>query len=93
VKQTLEDDDNPDGQDADAQAEPYQEVLRIMRLYRVQKKVTELSLLERLDLVDSLSEGNEHQLAEMLLTLKIDPAEAYKVIEDHLMDKLKGPKG
>ena len=92
VKQTLEEDDNSDGQDADSQAELYQEVLRIMRLYRVQKKEAELSLLERLDLVDSLSEGDEGKLAEMLLTLKIDPAEAYKVIEDHLMDKLKGPR-
>ena len=92
VKQTLEDEDNSDGQDGDSQAELYQDVLNIMRLYRAQRKEAELSLLERLDLVDSLSEGDEDKLAEMLLTLKIDPAEAYKVIEDHLMNKLKGPE-
>lgn len=92
VKHTLEDDDNSEGQDAESQTELYQDVIRIMRLYRVQKKEAELTLLEKLDMIDSLSEGEEDRLAEMLVTLKIDPAEAYRAIEDHLVDRLKGPK-
>ena len=92
VKHTLEDDNNSEGQDAESQTELYQDVIRIMRLYRVQKQEAELGLLEKLDLMDSLSEGDEDKLAEMLVTLNIDPAEAYRAIEDHLVDRLKGPK-
>jgi hypothetical protein len=44
-----------------------------------------------LDLLDRLSEGDEDKLAEMLVTLKIDPLEAYQVIENHLMERLKRP--
>lgn len=92
VKHTLEDDNNSEGQDAESQTELYQDVIRIMRLYRVQKQEAELGLLEKLDLMDSLSEGDEDKLAEMMVTLNIDPAEAYLAIEDHLVDRLKGPK-
>ena len=92
VKHTLEDDNNSEGQDAESQTELYQDVIRIMRLYRVQKQEAELGLLEKLDLMDSLSEGDEDKLAEMLVTLNIDPTEAYRAIEDHLVDRLKGPK-
>jgi transcriptional regulator with XRE-family HTH domain len=92
VKQTLEDDENSEGQDEDSKTELYQDVIRIMRLYRVQKNHPELGLLEKLDLMDTLSEGDEDRLAEMLVTLSIDPAEAYRVIEEHLVDRLKGPK-
>ena len=92
VKHTLEDDNNSERQDEESQTELYQDVIRIMRLYRVQKQEAELGLLEKLDLMDSLSEGDEDKLAEMLVTLNIDPAEAYLAIEDHLVDRLKGPK-
>ncbi len=92
VKHTLEDDNNSERQDEESQTELYQDVIRIMRLYRVQKQEAELGLLEKLDLMDSLSEGDEDKLAEMLVTLNIDPAEAYRAIEDHLVDRLKGPK-
>jgi mannose-6-phosphate isomerase class I len=92
VKQTLAEEENGEESSTDSQADPYQDVIRIMRLYRVQKQETPLSLLERLDLLNSLSEGDEDQLAEMLVTLKIDPLEAYQVIEGHLMERLKAPK-
>lgn len=92
VKQTLTDEENGEESPADSQTDSYQDVIRIMRLYRVQKQETQLSLLERLDLLDSLSEGDEDKLTEMLVTLKIDPLEAYREIEDHLMERLKGAK-
>ncbi len=94
VKSSLTDDDDGDGEESstDSQADSYQDVLRIMRLYRVQQQEAQLSLLERLDLLDRLSEGDEDKLAEMLVTLKIDALEAYRVIENHLMERLKGPK-
>ncbi len=47
--------------------------------------------MERLDSLDRLSEGDEDKLAEMLVTLKIDSLEAHWVIENHLMERLKGP--
>jgi transcriptional regulator with XRE-family HTH domain len=92
VKQTLAEEDSPDEPPADSNADRYQDVIRIMRLYRVQKTEKHLSLFERLDLMDSLSEGDEERLAEMLETLKIDPDEAYREIEEHLMDRLKRAK-
>ena len=90
VKQTLTEDEDGEESPTDSQSDPYQDVIRIMRLYRVQKQETQLSLLERLDLLNSLSDGDEDKLAEMLVSLKIDPREAYRVIENHLMERLKG---
>ncbi len=86
------DDANEDELAADAQADRYQDVIRIMRLYRVQKQETRLSLLEQLDQLDNLSEGDDDKLSEMLAILNIDPAEAYREIEEQLMKRLKGPK-
>jgi len=92
MKQALEEEDSADEPPTDSQADMYQDVIRIMRLYRIQKEEPHLTLFERLDLLDSLSEGDEDKLAEMLLTLKIDPAEAYQEIEGHLMERLKKAK-
>lgn len=92
MKEALAEEETADESPVDSRADMYQDVLRIMRLYRVQKSEARLTLLERLDLLDSLSEGDEDKLAEMLVTLKIDPLEAYREIEGHLMDRLKGAK-
>jgi len=92
VKQTLTEEEDGEESPTDSQADPYQDVIRIMRLYRVQQQGAQLSLLERLDLLDRLSEGDEDKLAEMLVTLKMDPLEAYRVLENHLMERLKDPK-
>ena len=90
VTQSLADDENDDeNSSADTQGELYQDLLRILRLYRVQKQKSQLSLVEKLDLLDSLSEGDEESLTQMLVTLNIDPQEAYQAIESHLMDQLK----
>ena len=92
VKQTLAEEEDGEESPTDSQTDPYQDVIRIMRLYRVQQQETQLSLLERLDLLDRLSEGDEDKLAEMLVTLRIDPLEAYQVLENHLMERLKDPR-
>jgi transcriptional regulator with XRE-family HTH domain len=92
MKEALEEEESTDEPATDSQADTHQDVIRIMRLYRVQKKEALLTLFERLDLLDSLSEGDEDKLAEMLVTLKIDPVEAYREIEGHLMERLKGVK-
>ena len=89
MKEALEEEDSTDEASTDSQADTHQDVIRIMRLYRVQKKEVQLTLFERLDLLDSLSEGDEDKLAEMLVTMKIDPVEAYREIEGHLMERLK----
>ena len=91
VKQTLTEEEGGEASPTDSQIDQYQDVIRIMRLYRVQELETKLSLLERLGLLNKLSEGDEVKLAEMLVTLKINPLEAYKVVENHLMDRLKEP--
>jgi len=92
VKQAITDEE--DGEDAsdDSPTDSYQDVIRIMRLYRVQQPEARLTILEQLDFLSKLSEGDEDKLAEMLVTLKIDPQEAYRAIEDQLMERLKGPK-
>ena len=92
VKQTLTEEEDGEASPTDSQTDQYQDVIRIMRLYRVQQQGTQLSLLERLDLLDRLSDGDEDKLAEMLVTLKMDPLEAYRVLENHLMERLKDPK-
>ena len=88
VTQSLSDDENDDeNSSADTQGELYQDLLRILRLYRVQKQKSQLSLVEKLDLLDSLSEGDEESLTQMLVALNIDPQAAYQAIESHLMDQ------
>jgi transcriptional regulator with XRE-family HTH domain len=92
MKQALVDEDNTEDSPIDSQTDVYQDVIRIMRLCRVQKKEVARTLFERLDLLDSLCEGDEDTLSEMLATLKIDPVEAYREIEEQLMERLKGGK-
>ncbi|MDD2898575.1 MAG: helix-turn-helix transcriptional regulator [Desulfuromonadaceae bacterium] len=92
MKQALADEDNSGDQPVDSTTDMYQDVIRIMRLCRVQKKDVKLSLFERLDLLDSLCDGDEDKLSEMLAIIKIDPAEAYREIEERLMERLKGGK-
>jgi hypothetical protein len=90
MKEALVEEGTADESPADSQADMYQDVIRIMRLYRVQKKEVQLTLLETLDLLDNLTGGDEDKLAEVLVTLKIDPLEAYREVELHLMGRLKG---
>ena len=86
VTQSLSDDDNDDEDtSAEEQDEHYQDLLRILRLYRVQRQQGQFNLVQKLDLLDSLSEGDEARLTKLLATLNIDPQEAYQAIEDHLM--------
>jgi transcriptional regulator with XRE-family HTH domain len=89
MKQALADEEGAEESPADSHADVYQDVIRILRLHRVQKKQTRFSLFEQLDLLDSLCEGDDDILAEMLVILKIDPLEAYRKIEEHLMERLK----
>lgn len=94
VTQTITDDDEDDEDDSssDLETDLYQDVIRIMRLYRIQKPEIQLGLMERLDQLDDLSNGDEDTLAELLAVLKIDPTEAYREIEEQLMERLKGAK-
>jgi transcriptional regulator with XRE-family HTH domain len=92
MKQALVDEDTADDTAPDSQTDMYQDVIRIMRLSRVQKQEVSRTLFERLDLLDSLSEGDEDKFSEMLATLKIDPIEAYREIEEQLMERLKAGK-
>jgi transcriptional regulator with XRE-family HTH domain len=89
VQQTLSEEDDGEKGSTDPQTDSYQDVLRIMRLYRIQNQEAPRSLLERLELMDRICEGNEDKLAKMLVAQKIDPLEAYQVIENHLMERLK----
>lgn len=89
MKEALADEDAADESAIDPQPDIYQDVIRIMRLCRVQKKVVSRTLFERMDLLDSLSEGDDDRFSEMLSILKIDPVEAYQEIEKHLMERLK----
>ena len=89
MKEALADEDATDESSVDSQPDIYQDVIRIMRLCRVQKKVVSRTLFERLELLDSLSEGDDDRFAEMLAILKIDPVEAYQEIEKYIMERLK----
>jgi transcriptional regulator with XRE-family HTH domain len=84
LQQTMTDDD-----EQDSPAETYQELLRLLRLYRARKETKPLTLLEKIDLVDTLCAGDENLLGELLALLEIDPAEAYAEIENHLLERLK----
>jgi transcriptional regulator with XRE-family HTH domain len=94
VTESLSDDENDDESSSEeTPGDLYQDLLRIMRLYRVQKQQSQFTLVEKLDLLDSLSEGDEECLTEMLVALNIDPQDAYQAIEGHLMDQLKSGGG
>lgn len=86
VHQTMADDD--DESDDNSEAEDYQGLLRLLRLYRAPKESKTLSLLDKVDLADSLSSGDEELLSELLSLLDIDPEEAYREIEEHLLQRL-----
>lgn len=86
VRQTMTDDDEGESETA---IETYQGLLRLMRLYRAPKKMKQLNLLEKLDLADTLSAGDEDLLGELLTLLDINPEEAYVEVENHLLERLK----
>jgi transcriptional regulator with XRE-family HTH domain len=92
MKQALADEDSAEDNASDTPDDSYLDVIRIMRLYRVQKQERSLTLSERLDLLDTLCEGDEDSLSEMLVTLKVDPVTAYQEIEKVLMERLKSGK-
>ncbi len=92
MKQALADEDGAEDTASDTPDDSYLDVIRIMRLYRVQKQERSLTLFERLDLLDTLCEGDEDSLSEMLVTLKVDPVSAYQEIEKVLMERLKNGK-
>lgn len=89
MKHALTDEDSAEDAASDSLDDSYLDVIRIMRLCRVQKKAAALTLFERLDLLDTLCEGDEDKLSEMLVTLKIDPVTAYQEVEAQLMERLK----
>jgi len=89
VRQTMAD-DNDTEQPQDSVTENYQGLLRLLRLYRAPKEAKQLSLIEKIDLVDSLCGADEKLLAELLQLLEIDPEEACTAIESDLFERLKG---
>jgi transcriptional regulator with XRE-family HTH domain len=86
VHQTIADDDEPSEGSA---AENYAEVLRLMRLFRAPKQSTELQLIEKIDLADTLCENDENLFCELLALMDIDPEDACTAIENHLLERLK----
>jgi transcriptional regulator with XRE-family HTH domain len=90
MHQTISDDEDEATEGPDTEA--YQGLLRLLRLYRAPKETKPLSLLEKIDLADSLCAEDEQLLTELLALLEIDPEEAYCEIENHLLERLKSPK-
>ncbi|HMB16909.1 MAG TPA: helix-turn-helix transcriptional regulator [Pelovirga sp.] len=86
-RQTMSDDDEEESVDSDADA--YKGVLRLLRLHRASKEVPPLSLIDRIDLCDTLCAGDEELLTDLLSHLEIDPEEAYVEIEQQLLRRLK----
>ena len=86
LRQSMTDDDeSSDGEETEC----YQDLLRLLRLYRAPKEVRQLGLLEKIDLADNLCAGEEQLLANLLSLLDIDPQEAYAEVENHLLERLK----
>jgi transcriptional regulator with XRE-family HTH domain len=89
VRQTMSDDDDDDETSEGSDLEAYEGVLRLLRLYRAPKEARQLSLLEKIDLADTLSAGDDRLLSELLALLEIVPEEAYAEVENHLLERLK----
>lgn len=86
LRQSMTDDDeSSEGEDTEC----YQDLLRLLRLYRAPKEARQFSLLEKIDLADNLCAGDEQLLANLLSLLDIDPQEAYAEVENHLLERLK----
>ncbi|MCA1747334.1 MAG: hypothetical protein LC655_06530, partial [Bacteroidales bacterium] len=86
-RHTISDDDEEESVSSDADA--YKGVLRLLRLHRASKEVLPLSLIDRIDLCDTLCAGDEELLTDLLSLLEIDPEEAYVEIEQQLLKRLK----
>lgn len=86
LRQSMTDDDEPS---EDEDSECYQDLLRLLRLYRAPKETRQLDLLDKIDMADNLSAGDEQLLANLLSLLDIDPQEAYGEVENHLLERLK----
>jgi len=87
VRQTMTD-DNEAEESPNSTGESYQNLLRLLRLYRAQKEAKLLSLTEKIDLADNLCGADEQLLSELLALLQVDPEEAYAAIESQLLDRL-----
>ena len=88
VHQTIGDEDDDEASE-ESSAENYVEVLRLMRLFRAPKESRELSLIEKIDLADTLCGEDEKLFCELLTLLEIEPEDACTVIESHLLERLK----
>lgn len=87
VRQTITDDDE---QEEKTSTDNYQDLLRLLRLYRAHKEVKPLGVIEKIDLIDSLCGTDEQLLTQLLSLLEIDPEKAYTEVEAQLLKRLKG---
>ena len=86
VKQAISEDQGLT-EEADYKTNDFSNLVRLMALYRAQKKKVRYSLIEMLDTVDSLCH-DDRKFVEVLMILEIDPNRAYGEIEKKLMDIL-----
>ncbi len=92
----LSDQDDEGNTEADEEDEQesvgYFNVARLMKLYRAGIRNKEYSLLESLEVIDSLCKGDESTFADVLATLSISAEDAYNDIEASIVKKLKKTK-
>ncbi len=89
VKQMISDDEEESTRETSKTTDKkdgsgYTNVARLMKMYRIKNKAQEHSLMEQLDLIDSLSGGDGQKFVDMMLILEISPDKAYQAVEDAL---------
>lgn len=86
VKQAISDDQGA-VEESEGKSDGYANLIRLMALYRIQKRKVRYSLIETLDILDSLCD-DDRKFTEVLTILEVDPKRAYGEIEKRLMAML-----
>jgi len=89
VSDQYDEDDAEADEGDDSDSVGYFNVARLMNLYRTGISKKEYSLLEALEVIDSLCGENDSTFADVLATLNISAEDAYNEIEAAIVKKLK----
>ncbi len=88
VREALEDEDNGSNEQNNYDRTDYFDISRLMKIYRVQKQAKSYSMIEKIDIIDNLAEGDNDAFLDILTTLDLVPDDVYQAIEERLTELL-----
>ncbi|MBF0287630.1 MAG: hypothetical protein HQM14_07410 [SAR324 cluster bacterium] len=90
AREALEDDEENGSNDQNNyDRTDYFDISRLMKIYRIQKPSQSYSMIEKVNIIDDLADGDNEAFLDILATLDLVPDEVYQAIEEKLTEILK----